>query len=241
MKRVVFLGIALVMAVAVVGFSMAADEAAKVAPVVDGADSAAAGCPAAGGCCPVAATCSAKEGCPVKEGCSAKEGCPLAAAGCAAKGCAATACSVGKGCPAKKQVALVCPVSGDPASKTIFAKYNGAKVYLRCNGCKAKFEKDANKFAAKANLQLVATGQFVQKGCPCSGHKINKETEVSLNDVKVAFCGKGCQAKVAKAEPAKKLGLVFSDKAFDKAFALKKLKKEPAKKEKEEADAKKAG
>jgi len=220
MRRIVVLGVVLVVAVAVVGFSIAADKTAKVAPVVDGADS------AAGGCCPAAAGCSAKEGCPTASECSAKEGCPLAAAGCAAGGCSA-----------KKKVALVCPVSGDPADKTIFASYGGGKVYLRCNGCKAKFEKNAKKFATKANLQLVSTGQFVQKGCPCSGHKLNKETQVSLGDVKVAFCGKGCQKKVAKAEPEKQLELIFSSKAFKKAFAL---KKEPAKK-KEKAEEKKAG
>jgi hypothetical protein len=217
MKRVVFLGVVLAMTVAVVGFSMAADKAAKVAPVVDGADSAAAGCPAAGGCC------------------AAKEGCPVAAAGCAAGGCAATGCPAEKGCCAKKKVALVCPVSGDPASKTIFASFNGGKVYLRCNGCKAKFEKDAKKFATKANLQLVSTGQFVQKGCPFSGGKVNKETEISLNDVKVGFCCKGCQGKVAKAKPEEQLEMLFSNKAFKKAYALKKA---PAKKKEKAAETK---
>src|SRR4030067_460012 len=101
----------------------------------------------------------------------------------------------------------------------------GGKVFFRCGGCKAAFEKEPEKFTTKANLQLVLTGQVVQKGCPLSGRKCNPETEISVSGATVAFCCNGCQGKVAKAEGEKQLELVFSADPFKKAFEI---KKEPA-------------
>jgi len=128
---------------------------------------------------------------------------------------------------------VICPVSGDPASDSVFVAYGGGKVYFRCGGCKAAFEKEPEKFATKANLQLVLTGQFVQKGCPMSGGKVNPETKMTLCGAKVGFCCKGCQGKVAKAEGDAKLDLIFGAKAFKKGFEVK--KEEPAQEKEEKA------
>jgi len=44
--------------------------------------------------------------------------------------------------------------------------FDGGSVYSCCGNCQKAFEGDSSKFAAKAHLQMVSTGQLVQKGCP---------------------------------------------------------------------------
>jgi hypothetical protein len=131
------------------------------------------------------------------------------------------ACSGEECCPAKK-VALVCPVSGEAASETVWAAYNGGKVYLRCGGCKAKFEKDSKKYAVKANHQLFLTGQVTQKACPLTGKPVKSDKKVAVAGVELACCGDGCKARLSKAGAEKQLDVCFNDKAFHKAFAIKK-------------------
>jgi YHS domain-containing protein len=130
--------------------------------------------------------------------------------------------SCGAKCCAKKCPVVKCPVSGVPVSRTVWAKYDGGKVYFGCAGCKAKFEKDPKKYAAKAHQQLVLTGQFEQKACPISGAPVNPEVKIDLGGVSVAFCCGGCRAKLAKAPPEEQVELVFNDATFAKAFAPKK-------------------
>jgi hypothetical protein len=48
---------------------------------------------------------------------------------------------------------------------------------------------------------------------------LNPETAIELAGTKVAFCCDNCKGKVEGAEEKEKMTLVFSDKAFDKAFA----------------------
>jgi YHS domain-containing protein len=115
---------------------------------------------------------------------------------------------------------LKCPVSGKPVDAEKFSEYGGGKVYFCCDGCKGKFDKDSSAFTAKANAQLVASGQFAQKGCPLSGGKTKEGTEVEVAGVKVAFCCPNCQGKVAKAAPDDQLKLVFAD-GFAKGFVKK--------------------
>lgn len=115
---------------------------------------------------------------------------------------------------------LKCPVSGKAVDETKFSDYNGGKVYFCCDGCKGKFDKDSKAFAAKANAQLVASGQFAQKACPLSGGKTKAGTEVDVAGVKVAFCCNNCQGKITKATADDQLKLVFAD-GFAKGFAKK--------------------
>jgi YHS domain-containing protein len=43
----------------------------------------------------------------------------------------------------------MCPVmDGNPIDKNVFVEYKGIKVYFCCNGCKAKFEADPEKYVA---------------------------------------------------------------------------------------------
>ena len=119
-----------------------------------------------------------------------------------------------------------CVVANKDANPEKSAKYKDGEVYFCCGGCQGKFEKDTKKFAVKANHQLVATKQYVQKTCPLSGGKLNPDTAVKLAGTKVAFCCNNCKGKVegAKDDDAK-LALVYNDKAFAKAFKKKEKKK----------------
>jgi hypothetical protein len=132
--------------------------------------------------------------------------------------------SCAKTCSAEGQAKAKCPVSGGDISKDASVDYKGGKVYLCCAGCTGKFEKEKDKLAAKANLQLVLTGQAKQVGCPLSGGKVNSEAKAKVCGVEVGFCCKNCCGKVAKAKPAEQCELVFG-KNFDKAFKVAKEEK----------------
>lgn len=115
-----------------------------------------------------------------------------------------------------------CPVSGKECKEETGVAYKGAKVYFCCNGCPTKFEKDTAKYAAKANMQLVATHQAKQVKCPLSGQDINPETGIEIDGAKVAFCCNKCKGAVEKATGNEKIEKVFGDKAFEKGFEVSK-------------------
>lgn len=112
-----------------------------------------------------------------------------------------------------------CCVANRDANAEKSADYKDGKVYFCCGGCQGKFAKNSKKYALKANHQLVATKQYVQKGCPMSGGKVNPDTAIKLAGTKVAFCCNNCKGKVeGAASDEAKLKLVYSDKAFAKGF-----------------------
>ncbi|TWU59679.1 hypothetical protein V7x_54530 [Crateriforma conspicua] len=119
-----------------------------------------------------------------------------------------------------------CVVAPKAAKADKSAEYKEGKVYFCCGNCQGKFAKEPKKFAEKANLQLVSTKQYVQKACPLSGGDINPDTAIKVAGAKVAFCCENCQGKVADAEKKEQMKLVFSDKAFEKAFKKAEPKKE---------------
>jgi YHS domain-containing protein len=118
--------------------------------------------------------------------------------------------------------AAKCPVTGAPISKDASVEYKGGKLYFCCPDCAAKFAKNKAKYATKANLQLVQTGQAKQKACPLTGAPVDDSTAIDVGGVKVAFCCGNCKAKVKEASAKAQLKMVFGDKAFDKAFAVSK-------------------
>ncbi len=122
--------------------------------------------------------------------------------------------------------AAKCPVSGEAVSKDASTDYKGGKLYFCCNDCAAKFAKDKAKYAAKANLQLVVTGQAVQKTCPLTGNPTNASTAIDVSGAKIAFCCNGCKGKVSKMKPSQQVKAIFADKVFDKNFEIKKASAE---------------
>lgn len=115
-----------------------------------------------------------------------------------------------------------CIIAPKPASEGKSAEYKEGKVYFCCGGCAGKFAANTSLYSTKANFQLVATEQYVQKGCPMSGREVNEETTTTVGGESVAFCCVGCKGAVDKAEgDDAKMALVFADKPFEKAFAKK--------------------
>lgn len=112
-----------------------------------------------------------------------------------------------------------CPVSGKAAKADATADYKDAKVYMCCQGCPKAFAKDTKKFATKANMQLVQTKQAKQIACPLSGKDV-KDAVAKVAGLEIGLCCNGCKGKIDKAEDDEKLAMVFSDKAFKKAFKV---------------------
>ncbi|TWT97342.1 eL24 family ribosomal protein [Neorhodopirellula pilleata] len=111
-----------------------------------------------------------------------------------------------------------CIVAPRDAQASKSAEYKEGKVYFCCGGCAGKFAASEKKYATQANRQLVQTKQYVQTGCPLSGGDVDPATEVTVDGTKVAFCCGKCKAAVEGAEDKEKSSMVFSDKAFAKAY-----------------------
>lgn len=98
--------------------------------------------------------------------------------------------------------------------------YKDGKVYFCCDRCVKKYSGAPAKFETLANLQLVASGQYQQIGCPISGGDVDEDQAVVVGGVTVKLCCDKCKAKVegAASEEAK-IDLVFGKKRFEKAFS----------------------
>lgn len=101
-----------------------------------------------------------------------------------------------------------CPVSGKDAKPTSTLDFAGGKVEFCCDNCPKAFKADEKKFAAKAALQMLGTGQLKQVACPISGKPCNPEQTATIEGVKVGFCCPNCKGAVEKADDkvAKALG-----------------------------------
>jgi YHS domain-containing protein len=121
--------------------------------------------------------------------------------------------------------AAKCPVSGKAVKAESTADHNGGKVYFCCDNCPKAFAKNPAKFAAKANQQLLLTGQAKQAKCPLAGRPINPATAIDVAGTKVAFCCNNCKGAVGKLAGDAQLEKVFSDAAFKKGFVVGKEEK----------------
>ena len=128
-----------------------------------------------------------------------------------------------KDAPSKSLLAARCPVTGDSVSKEVSIDYRLGKLYFCCPECIDKFRADKAKYEAKANAQLVITGQFRQIQCPLTGDKFAPGMRMRVCGVDVCFCCADCLRKVKRASADKRAELVFG-KRFDEAFALKQEK-----------------
>lgn len=117
---------------------------------------------------------------------------------------------------------VTCPVSGKPVVAEHSVDHNGGKVYFCCPNCPKAFAANPEKFAAKANHQLVATGQAEQKSCPLTGRPLNDAQKVTVGGVEVTFCCPNCKGKTASAPADKQIEMVFADAPFKKGFEVKK-------------------
>ena len=88
-----------------------------------------------------------------------------------------------------------------------------------CENCPKAFNANSAKFAGKANLQLVQSGQLKQVKCPLTGRPMAADKSVEVAGVKVALCCGDCLAKATKASGDEQINLLFSDtsKGFEAA------------------------
>ena len=113
---------------------------------------------------------------------------------------------------------IKCPLSGQPAKATAKAEHHDAAVYFCCPKCVAAFQKDPEKYTAKANHQLLATKQVKQVKCPKTGGPFKDATAIKVSGVKVAFCCKNCKGWAEKSSGDELIAKLFNAKAFKKGF-----------------------
>ena len=106
-------------------------------------------------------------------------------------------------------------------SEKFSVDYLGHKVFFCCKRCQNKFSQNPERYAVKANHQLVATGQVTQRACPFSGKPFLEDASTDVVGVSVKFCNQHCNSKVAQAEPASQLEMVFGDQPFKQGFLRK--------------------
>ncbi len=105
------------------------------------------------------------------------------------------------------------------AKATTAVDYQGGRVFFCCKMCAGKFSEHPENWAAKANYQLVATGQFVQKACPVSGHDVAGDVTAQVGSLQVGLCCNQCKAKLDQAaELADKIGIAFGPDAFKRVL-----------------------
>ncbi|MCA8998171.1 MAG: hypothetical protein KDA80_14330 [Planctomycetaceae bacterium] len=119
---------------------------------------------------------------------------------------------------APKLEGIKCPVSQKPVAADHHVDHKEGHVYFCCPNCPKAFKANTEKFAAKANQQLFATGQFKQVACPFSGQPVKEHAE---GNNAPGFCCENCLGKYNKADEAAQLEMVFADKPFAKGFEAK--------------------
>jgi len=125
-----------------------------------------------------------------------------------------------KDVPSRSLAAARCPVTGDSVSKEFSIDYRHGKLYFCSAECIDKFRADWASYQAKANAQLVATGQFRQIRCPVTGDPFALGIKLKVCGVDVRFSSPDCLKKVKRASADERVELVFGQK-FDKSFASK--------------------
>ena len=94
--------------------------------------------------------------------------------------------------------------------------YKGGKLYLCCKSCIRRVEKKPEKYEAKANHQMVYTGQFVQEVCPLSGEKIGPASPtLDIQGVEAKFANESELNKVKDLEVDDQIETVFGKDGFE--------------------------
>ena len=94
-----------------------------------------------------------------------------------------------------------CPIMGGKIDRSIYADYEGKRVYFCCDACPADFKKDPAKYI-KAMEDAGIVLEKPQATCPVMGGKIDKSIFVERDGKRVYFCCGMCPPKFKKA-PAK--------------------------------------
>ena len=99
--------------------------------------------------------------------------------------------------------------------------YKDGKLFLCCSSCVKKMDRDPGKYEAKANYQLVYTGQYRQHACPFTGKEVTSESpqvEVDggpLGVVEVKVCSDEMVQQLDAMEFGDQVKTVFGPKGFE--------------------------
>jgi len=94
-----------------------------------------------------------------------------------------------------------CPMMGGKIDRSIYADYDGKRVYFCCDACPAEFKKDPAKYI-KSMEDAGIVLEKPQATCPVMGNKINTSIFVEHEGYRIYFCCPACIEKFKK-EPAK--------------------------------------
>lgn len=101
--------------------------------------------------------------------------------------------------PVAGAVNKTCPVTDKPVDGTIVTVHESQPIAFCCKDCKAAFEADPAKYAAKLPKAKPAA---VNDKCPVSGADVDSAFTSTYEEMVVAFCCAKCKAAF-DAEPAK--------------------------------------
>jgi len=99
--------------------------------------------------------------------------------------------------------------------------YKDGKLFVCCSSCAKRIERDPSKYEAKANFQLVYTGQYNQHACPLTGKDVTKtspEFKVDADGqgtVTVRLASDDLVAKLAAMDVAEQVTAIFGPNGFE--------------------------
>jgi len=94
----------------------------------------------------------------------------------------------------------VCPIMGGKIVEKLFVDHGGKRIYMCCEGCREKIEKDFARIAKKiqAGGVTLARTPNPQTTCPVSGKPIDKSLFVDRYGLRISVCSEGCRKTVSK-------------------------------------------
>ena len=104
------------------------------------------------------------------------------------------------GTAAAKPANATCPVSGEPVDLAQTSVFQGQTVAFCCANCKAKFDAEPAKFAAKLGIEVKAAP--INDKCPVSGEPVDPAHTSVYEGKVVGFCCGNCKKKF-DADPKK--------------------------------------
>lgn len=97
---------------------------------------------------------------------------------------------------ASTETPVLCPVTGKPIDRAVFARFRGKRVYFADKSCVEKFLADPSEYAEALKAQWKAlTPLRVQVACPVTGEPIDKQFFVETPERDIYFASAEAKAK----------------------------------------------
>jgi len=99
-----------------------------------------------------------------------------------------------KALASRPKIQVICPVSGEPVDQDTFIDGVGKKVYFCCEGCRGKYKRNPQQYAA-----ALANSYTYQTKCPVTDEEIDPAAfTTTAGGANIYFCCKGCDKKFFK-------------------------------------------